>query len=77
MYLDKQYRSFKLTELQYLTNILHVVRNQQRIYFLVLPDVVAYGTAALSSTEYFVPAPNASSYLHYEWLFEELKTLLL
>ena len=77
MYLDKQYRSFKLTELQYLTNILHVVRKPQTMYFLVLPDVMAYGTAALISTEYVAPAPNASSYAHYEWLFKELKTLLL
>jgi hypothetical protein len=61
MYLDKQYISLKLTELQYLTNILHVVRKEQSLYFIALPNVVAYATAAMSSTVYVAPAPNAST----------------
>lgn len=77
MYLDKQYIRFKLTEFQYLKNMLHVVRKKQSLYVLALPDVMAYTTAALSSTEYVASFPNVSTYVNYEWLFEEPKTLLL
>jgi hypothetical protein len=59
-YLDKQYISFKVTELRYMTNTFHVVRDQQSKYILVLSNVVTYEQNALRSTDYVVPATNVS-----------------
>ena len=39
LYLDKQYISFKLSELHYLLNMFHAVQNQQTMYILALPDI--------------------------------------
>jgi hypothetical protein len=43
-------------ELRYLSNIFHVVQNQQTLYILNLPDVMTYARAALSSPSYVAPA---------------------
>ena len=66
LYLEKQYISLRLADLQYLREMFHVVQNQLNVYTLCLPDVL-YVTVA--------PAPNASRHIMYSHLFEELKTL--
>jgi hypothetical protein len=57
-------------------NMFHVVGDQQTKYILALPDVKPYATDALSSIEYVMPAPNAGTFILYDRLFEELKTVL-
>jgi len=46
LYLDKQYISLKLFDLQYLSRIFHVVQTHLNAYTLALPDVLPYVTAA-------------------------------
>ena len=77
MTVDKQYISLKLVELQHLSRMFYVVQNQLDAYTNAMPDVLSYVTAALSSTAYIEPAPNASKHIVYPQLYEELKTVLL
>lgn len=78
MYVDKQFISFRLADLQYMARIFHVVRNQLNVYTLSLPDVLAYATVALTSPTYIEPSlPTASKHIVYPQLFDELKTMLL
>jgi len=76
LYLEKQYISLRLADLQYLREMFHVVQNQLKVYSLCLPDVLSYVTVALTSPNYVEPAPNSSKHIMYSHLFEELKTLL-
>jgi len=76
LYLEKQYISLRLADLQYLREMFHVVQNQLNVYTLCLPDVLSYVTFALTSPNYVEPAPNSSKHIMYSHLFEELKTLL-
>lgn len=57
-------------------NMFHVAGDQQTKFILALPDVKSYATDALSSIEYVVPAPNVVTFILYDRLFEELKTVL-
>jgi hypothetical protein len=75
MYLDKQYIRRKLRELLYVLNMFHIIQNQLALYILALPDM-PYAIAEIISPSYFAPAPNASKIIHYEQLFEVLKTVL-
>ena len=76
LYLEKQYISLRLADLQYLREMFHVVQNQLNVYTLCLPDVLSYVTVALTSPNYVEPTPNSSKHIIYSQLFEELKTLL-
>ena len=53
-----------------------VVQNQLNAYTITLADVLPYATAALSSTAYIEPAPNASKHIMYPQLYEELESIL-
>ena len=75
LYLDKQYISLSLVDLQYLSRKFHVTQNQMNAYTLSLPDVVAYTTTAYNSVNFTEPPPNASKHNLYPQLFEELKTI--
>jgi len=76
LYLDKQYISLSLVDLQYPSRMFHVIQNQLNAYTLSLPDVVAYTTTAYISVNFTEPPPNASKHILYPQLFEELKTIL-
>jgi len=75
LYLEKQYSSLRVADLQYLREMFHVVQNQLNVYTLCLPDVLSYVTAALTSANYVQPALNASRHILFPHLYEELKTL--
>jgi len=53
-----------------------MVRNQLLMYTEALSDVQPYVNAAMASENYVEPAPNASPYIIYRQLFEELKSPL-
>ena len=76
LYLDKQYISLSLVDLQYLSWMFHVFQNQLNAYILSLPDVMAYTTTAYISVNFIEPPPNANKHFLYPQLFEELKTIL-
>jgi len=54
----------------------HVLQNQLKVYTVPLSDVLTDVTVALTSVNYFEPAPNASKHIMYSQLFDELKTAL-
>jgi len=76
LYLEKQYISVRLADLQYLREMFHVVQNQLNVYTLCLPDVLSFVTVALTSANYLEPATYASRHIMFPHHFEELKTLL-
>jgi len=76
LYLDKQYNSIRLVDLQYLSRIFHVIQNQFNAYTLSLPDVVAYTTTKYIWINFIETPPNASKHILYAQLFEDLKTIL-
>jgi len=49
--------SFKLSELRYLNNIMHIVKNQLALHNSALTDVMTYARSALASTNYIDPQP--------------------
>jgi hypothetical protein len=73
MTLNKKYISLKLGQLQHLSRMFHVVQKQLDAYTNAMPDVLSYVTAALSSTAYIEPAPNATKHIVYPQLYEELR----
>jgi hypothetical protein len=73
---DKHYISFKLDELRYLSNTLYMLQNQLTYYTLALPDLLNYVAKALPSTVYVEPSPDASNFILYYQLFDELKSLV-
>jgi hypothetical protein len=77
MTINKKYMSLRLGELQHLSRMFHVVQNQLDAYTNAMPSVLAYVTAALSSTTYIDPTADASKLILYPQLYEELKTVLL
>jgi len=64
IYLDRQYISLKLVELQCLSRVFYVVQNQLNAYTVSLPDVLAYVNVALTSINYVEPTPNTSKPFH-------------
>ena len=77
MYRDKKCVSFKLTDLQYMLNILHMVQVQQAQYILAQTDVTAFVIAALGSIEFVEPPYTTAGPIPYGQLFDELKVQLI
>jgi len=73
IYLDRQYISLKLGDLQCLSRMFYLVQNQLNAYTVSLPGVLAYVNVALTSINYAEPTPNVSTHISYTQLFEELK----
>jgi len=63
IYLDRQYISLKLVDLQCLSRMFYVVQNKLNAYTVSLPDVLAYVNVALTSINYVEPTPNASKHV--------------
>jgi len=76
LYLEMQYISLRLIDLQYLLEMFHVVKNQLNVYTLSLTDVLSYVTVALTAANYVEPAPNASRHIMYPHILEKLKTIM-
>lgn len=72
LYLDTQYITLALPDLDYLARMFQVLQQQLREYILALPDVLSYVTASLTSVTYVEPAPNASRHIDFPHLYEEL-----
>jgi hypothetical protein len=76
LYMDKHFVALKFQELRYLQNMFYIVQNKLNLYINALPDLMTYVISALSSDTYVEPAANASNFILYPLLFEELKTIL-
>jgi hypothetical protein len=60
MYQDTKYIIFKLADLRYLMNMVHLVQVRQARYILPRDDVGAYAIAALGSSEFVELNPAAT-----------------
>jgi hypothetical protein len=74
--LGKQSLFLHYNELRYMSQIFHVVHNQQLLYVRALAALMTYAAAALSSTEYVQPATSANNSILYPQLFGERKTIM-
>jgi hypothetical protein len=70
---DKAYIYLKQAELQSLYHILYVLQSQLSFYMLALPDVLTYATNAMASKSYILPHADATDYVLWYQLFDELK----
>jgi hypothetical protein len=77
MCLDKRYVIYKLEELKYLMNMLHIVQELVRICTAARDDVSSYAVSSSVYTEFVEPNPRSSSDIPYVRLFNELKTPLI
>jgi len=68
---------FKLSELQYLNSIMHIITNQLARYNGAMMDVLTYSISATASNEYIEPQPHYSKHIQYPQLYEELKAFTL
>jgi hypothetical protein len=76
MRLDKRYIIFKVEDLRYLKNMLHIVQEQVSTYTTSRDDVRSYAACADGYTEFVEPNPLSSSDISYVRLFNELKSLI-
>jgi hypothetical protein len=77
MCLDKRYIIFKVGELKYLMNMLHVVQELVRTFTATREDVRSYVASDAGYTDFVEPNPLSSSDIPYVRLFNELKTPLI
>ena len=76
VYMGKRFIFFKLRELQHLSYLLYMVRNQLSGYTEAMTDVINHVTAALYYDKYVEPSVNASKAVLCYQLFEELKSIV-
>jgi hypothetical protein len=76
LYVDSQYISLTLLDIDYLSRMYNVVQQQLGDYIVAMPDVLPYVMSALTSVTYVEPAPNASTNINFPHLYEELTTFV-
>jgi hypothetical protein len=76
LYVDSQYISLTLQDIDYLSRIFSVVQQHLLDYIVALQDVLPYVTATLTSKTYVDPAPDASKNISFPHLYEELISLV-
>ena len=76
LYHGKQCVSFKLTDLRYLSTIIHMVVAQQSQYILAQADVI-YAYGVWGSLVFAEPQRSSDCPIQYDQLFSELKLQLI
>jgi hypothetical protein len=69
MYHGTQYIIFKLDDLRYLMNMLHLVQVRQSRYIIARDDVRAYSIAALGASEFIEPNLPIAGLIQYDQFF--------
>jgi len=72
LYVDAQYISLTLQDIEYLSRMFNIVQQQLRDYIVALQDVLPFVTNTLTSVTYVEPSPNASKNFDFQHLYEEL-----
>ena len=72
LFVGTEYISLTLPDMEYLVRVFHIIQQQLRHYISVMPDVLSYVTSSLASTTFVDPPPNASTFIYYPRLYEEL-----
>jgi hypothetical protein len=65
LYVDTQFISLTLQDIDYLSRMFIIVLHQLRDYIVSLQDLLPYVTATLTSVTYVEPAPEASKNVHF------------
>ena len=73
---DKHSINFKLNELNYLLANIAVLENQLSRYSIEQNYVILYITNALGSDVYVEPGHDDSTYVLYDVLYDEVKTIM-
>ena len=72
LYVDSQFISLTLQDIEYLSSMFNIVQQQLRDYIVALQDVLPIVTNTLTSVTYVEPSPDASKNIDYPHLYEEL-----
>jgi hypothetical protein len=72
LYVDSQFISLILQDIEYLSCMFNIVQQQLRFYIVALQDVLPFVTNTLTSVNYVEPFPDASKNIDYPHLYEEL-----
>ena len=72
LYVDSQFISLTLQDIEYLSRIFNIVQQQLRDYIVALQDVFPFVTNTLTSVTYVELSPDASKNLDFPHLYEEL-----
>jgi len=72
LYVDSQFISLTLQDIEYLSRMFNIVQQQLRDYIVALQDVLPFVTNTLTSVTYVEPSPDASKNIDYPHLYEEL-----
>jgi hypothetical protein len=72
LYVDSQFISVALQDIEYLSRMFNIVQQQLRDYIVVLQDVLSFVTSTLTSVTYVEPPPDASKNVDFPHLYEEL-----
>ena len=72
LYVDSQFISLTLQDIEYLSRMFIIVQQQLRNYIVALQDVLPYVTATLTSVTHVEPAPEASKNINFSHLHEDL-----
>jgi len=72
LYVDSQFISLTLQDIEYLSRMFNIVQQQLRDYIVALQDVLPFVTNTLTSVTYVEPSPNASKNVFFSHLYEEL-----
>ena len=73
---DKHSISLKLNELNYLLATIAVLENELARYILAQHDVITYVTAATGTNVFIQRRPEASTYILYDQLYDEIKRFM-
>jgi len=68
LYVESQFISITLQDIDYLSRMFRVVQQQLRDY-IVAQDVLPYVTATLTSVTYVDPAPDANKNMNFPHLY--------
>jgi hypothetical protein len=69
LYVDSQFISLTLQDVDYLSRMLNIVQQQLRDYYVAHEDVLPFLTTTLTSVTYVEPSPDTSINLHFPHLY--------
>ena len=72
LYVDSQFISLTLQDIEYLSRMFNIVQQQLRDYIVALQDVLPFVTNTLTSVTYVEPSPDASKNVVFPHLYDEL-----
>ena len=76
LFVGTEYISLTLPDMNYLVRVFHIIQQQLRHNISAMTDVLSYVTSSLASTTFVEPPPNASTFINYPRLYEELVTFV-